>query len=88
MTTPSSAVPRVGAVLIGLCLLASAPTLLSQTRVTNARLLKPGGWFACEHADVQGESAPGVFTASGAFTEVRDNADLAGRPRFTTGRRV
>ena len=55
---------------------------------TAARLLKPGGWFACEHADVQGESAPAVFTATDAFTEVRDNADLAGRPRFTTGRRV
>ena len=32
---------------------------------TAARLLKPGGWFACEHADVQGESAPAVFTATG-----------------------
>lgn len=55
---------------------------------TAARLLKAGGWFACEHADVQGESAPAVFTATGAFTEVRDNPDLAGRPRYTTGRRV
>ena len=53
-----------------------------------ARLLKPGGWFACEHADVQGGTAPAVFTAIGAFTEVRDQADLAGRPRFATGMRV
>jgi release factor glutamine methyltransferase len=55
---------------------------------TAARLLRPGGWFACEHADLQSESAPAVFTATGAFAEVRDNADLAGRPRFSTGRRI
>ena len=55
---------------------------------TAGRLLKPGGWFACEHADVQGESAPAVFAATGLFTEVRDNKDLAGRNRFATGRRV
>jgi release factor glutamine methyltransferase len=55
---------------------------------TAARLLKPGGWFGCEHADVQGESAPAVFAATGLFTEVRDQLDLAGRHRFTTGRRV
>ncbi|MEU4294965.1 peptide chain release factor N(5)-glutamine methyltransferase [Kribbella sp. NPDC026596] len=55
---------------------------------TAARLLKPGGWFACEHADVQGESAPAVFTTTGLFTEVRDQLDLAGRHRFATGRRI
>ncbi|MET9275733.1 peptide chain release factor N(5)-glutamine methyltransferase [Kribbella sp. NPDC003557] len=55
---------------------------------TAARLLKPGGWFACEHADVQGESAPAVFAATGQFTEVRDQLDLAGRHRFATGRRI
>jgi release factor glutamine methyltransferase len=55
---------------------------------TAARLLRPGGVFACEHADVQGESAPAVFAATGAFAEVRDRTDLAGRPRFTTGRRI
>jgi release factor glutamine methyltransferase len=55
---------------------------------TAARLLKPGGWFACEHADVQGESAPAVFAATGDFTEVRDQLDLAGRNRFATGRRI
>lgn len=55
---------------------------------TAGRLLKPGGWFGCEHADVQGESAPAIFAATGLFTEVRDNPDLAGRPRFTTGRRI
>ncbi|TCO44578.1 release factor glutamine methyltransferase [Kribbella antiqua] len=55
---------------------------------TAARLLKPGGWFACEHADVQGASAPAVFAAIGLFTEVRDQLDLAGKNRFTTGHRI
>jgi len=55
---------------------------------TVGRLLKPGGWFACEHADVQGESAPAVFAATGLFGQVRDQVDLADRPRFATGRRV
>ena len=55
---------------------------------TAGRLLKPGGWFGCEHADVQGESAPAVFAATGLYTEVRDQLDLAGRHRFATGRRV
>jgi release factor glutamine methyltransferase len=55
---------------------------------TAGRLLKPGGWFACEHADVQGESAPAVFAATGLFGQVRDQVDLADRPRFATGRRV
>ncbi|TCC42818.1 peptide chain release factor N(5)-glutamine methyltransferase [Kribbella capetownensis] len=55
---------------------------------TAARLLKPGGWFACEHADVQGESAPAVFTATGSFAEVRDQLDLSGRHRFSTGRKT
>lgn len=55
---------------------------------TAGRLLKSGGWFGCEHADVQGESAPAVFASTGLFTEVRDKLDLAGRHRFATGRRV
>jgi release factor glutamine methyltransferase len=49
-----------------------------------ARLLRPGGLLCFEHADVQGESAPGVVTASRAFTGIRDHADLTGRPRFVT----
>ena len=53
-----------------------------------ARLLVDGGLVLCEHADVQGESAPRVFAASGAWTEVRDNRDLAGRPRYVSARRV
>lgn len=51
-----------------------------------ALLLRPGGVVGFEHADVQGESAPAVFAATGRWTEVRDHRDLAGRPRFTTAR--
>jgi release factor glutamine methyltransferase len=53
---------------------------------TAARLLRPGGWVGAEHADVQGESAPAVFTAAGRWREVRDHRDLAGRARYTTAR--
>jgi release factor glutamine methyltransferase len=51
-----------------------------------ALLLRPGGVVGFEHADVQGESAPAVFLATGRWTEVRDHLDLVGRPRFTTAR--
>jgi release factor glutamine methyltransferase len=51
-----------------------------------ARLLRPGGLLGFEHADAQGESAPGVLAATGRWTDVRDHRDLAGRPRFTTAR--
>ncbi len=54
--------------------------------VRAAELLKPGGVLGVEHADVQGEAVPGVLTATGGWTEVRDHRDLAGRPRFTTAR--
>jgi release factor glutamine methyltransferase len=49
-----------------------------------ARLLRPAGLLCFEHADLQGESAPAVSVASGAFTGVRDHRDLTGRPRFVT----
>ena len=51
-----------------------------------AMLLKPGGVVGFEHADVQGESAPAVFAATGRWVDVRDHPDLAGRPRYTTAR--
>lgn len=51
-----------------------------------ALLLRPGGVVGAEHADVQGESAPAVFAATGRWTEVRDHEDLAGRARFLTAR--
>jgi release factor glutamine methyltransferase len=55
--------------------------------VTAARLLRPGGWLGIEHADAQGESLPALVRRHGAFTDVEDHPDLAGRPRFTTARR-
>jgi release factor glutamine methyltransferase len=54
----------------------------------SALLLRPGGVVGAEHADVQGESAPAVFTAAGRWTEVRDHRDLTGRDRFLTARLV
>lgn len=62
---------------------------LDAMRVLEARaatLLRDGGVVGAEHADVQGESAAAVFTASGRWTTVRDHLDLAGRPRFVTAR--
>ena len=53
---------------------------------TAARLLRPGGWVGAEHADLQGASAPAVFTAAGRWSEVRDHQDLAGRPRYVVAR--
>jgi release factor glutamine methyltransferase len=49
------------------------------------RLLKPGGMVGVEHADAQGESAPGVFGAR--WADVHDHADLSDRPRFVTARK-
>lgn len=51
-----------------------------------ARLLRAGGVVGAEHADLQGESAPGVFVAAGRWVDVRDHPDLAGRPRYLTAR--
>ncbi|MDQ3155198.1 MAG: peptide chain release factor N(5)-glutamine methyltransferase [Actinomycetota bacterium] len=55
---------------------------------TARRLLKAGGVVAVEHADAQGESAPSVFSATGRWTQVRDNTDYADRPRFVTATRA
>ncbi len=51
-----------------------------------AVLLRPGGVVGSEHADVQGESAPGVFAATGRWLDVTDHRDLAGRARYLTAR--
>jgi release factor glutamine methyltransferase len=52
-----------------------------------ARLLRPGGVVGCEHADVQGTTAPDVFRSAGRWSDVADHRDLSGRPRFVTARR-
>ncbi len=62
---------------------------LDTIRVVEARaalLLRPGGVVGVEHADVQGETAPGVFSAAGRWEQVRDHEDLTGRARFLTAR--
>ncbi|MFZ2501316.1 MAG: peptide chain release factor N(5)-glutamine methyltransferase, partial [Nocardioides sp.] len=51
-----------------------------------AYLLRPGGVVGTEHADVQGELVPALLAESGRWLEIRDHADLAGRPRYTTAR--
>lgn len=52
-----------------------------------ARLLRPGGLVAVEHADVQTRCAPQIFVESGSWDHVRDRTDLAGKPRFVTAER-
>ena len=52
------------------------------------RLLRPGGWFVVEHADVQGAAVPALLRDQGGWVEVADHRDLAGRDRFATARRA
>lgn len=49
-----------------------------------ARLLRAGGRVVVEHADLQGDSAPAVFSGTGRWADVRDHRDLAGRDRYLT----
>ena len=52
-----------------------------------AALLRPGGLFAMEHADVQGDAARALVAGPG-WTEAATLTDLAGRPRTLVARRV
>ena len=52
------------------------------------RLLRPGGWFVMEHADVQGVRALAAVASAGGWHDVEDHHDLAGRPRYVTARRA
>jgi release factor glutamine methyltransferase len=54
---------------------------------TAARLLRPGAALGIEHADQQGAALPALVRGHGAFTDVADHPDLAGRPRYTTATR-
>lgn len=49
-----------------------------------ARLLRPGGFFIMEHAEVQAEAMAAMFAASGAWDRVRTHQDLNGRNRATS----
>jgi release factor glutamine methyltransferase len=62
--------------------------MIRQVEQVAARLLRAGGVLGCEHADAQSKAAAAVFSRSGRWTQVRDRADLAGRPRFVTASRT
>lgn len=53
-----------------------------------ARLLRPGGLFVMEHAEVQDVAARDAVAASGAFTDIHTRADLTGRARMVVARTV
>ncbi|HEY8664797.1 MAG TPA: peptide chain release factor N(5)-glutamine methyltransferase, partial [Propionibacteriaceae bacterium] len=53
-----------------------------------ARLLRPGGLLAAEHAEAQHESVLALYARHGSYDTVRDHRDLTGRWRFVTARRV
>ena len=49
-----------------------------------AVLLRPGGFFVMEHADVQGGPLTAALRMTGVWQDVEDHADLNGRPRAVT----
>ena len=49
--------------------------------------LKSGGLLAVEHDDTTSEATIEAISATGFFDQVAPHTDLAGRPRFVTGRR-
>ncbi|MDM8086363.1 peptide chain release factor N(5)-glutamine methyltransferase [Cellulomonas cellasea] len=51
------------------------------------RLLRPGGLFVMEHAEVQDAAARALVTATGAFDDIRTDVDLTGRARMVLARR-
>ncbi|MGI9161496.1 MAG: peptide chain release factor N(5)-glutamine methyltransferase [Mycobacterium sp.] len=52
-----------------------------------ASWLKSGGLLAVEHDDTTSEATVDAIGATGLFDQVVPHTDLAGRPRFVTGRR-
>ncbi|MFQ4147309.1 peptide chain release factor N(5)-glutamine methyltransferase [Arthrobacter sp. LAPM80] len=54
---------------------------------TAARLLRPGGFFVMEHAQVQAEQMAALLSESGHWSNVRTHLDLTGRDRATSGYR-
>ena len=53
-----------------------------------ARLLRPGGVVGIEHDDVHATAVPDLLRADGRFTDVDEQQDLTGRPRYATARRA
>jgi len=52
------------------------------------RLLRAGGLFVMEHADVQGSAVRDLLDRTGAFESATTHQDLAGRDRFAVARRA
>ncbi|ACQ79547.1 modification methylase, HemK family [Beutenbergia cavernae DSM 12333] len=55
--------------------------------LASTRLLRAGGLFVMEHAEVQAAAVREVVTASGAFDDAVTLDDLTGRPRAVVARR-
>lgn len=53
-----------------------------------AELLAAGGVVAIEHDDTHGAALPGLLHADGRWTEINDQLDLTGRPRYVTAIRA
>jgi release factor glutamine methyltransferase len=53
-----------------------------------AVLLRPGGFFVMEHADVQGDRLQAALGATGLWADIADHEDLNGRPRAVTAIRA
>jgi release factor glutamine methyltransferase len=51
-------------------------------------LLRPGGFFVMEHADVQGDSLSAALRVTGLWEDIQDHSDLNGRPRAVTAIRA
>jgi release factor glutamine methyltransferase len=53
-----------------------------------AFLLRPGGHFVMEHADVQGGTLASALVRTGCWQDIEDHLDLNGRPRAVTAVRA
>jgi len=51
------------------------------------RLLRPGGVFVMEHAEVQGAAVRDLLTGDGCWEDVRTRSDLTGRERMVVAAR-
>ncbi|MFI0351349.1 peptide chain release factor N(5)-glutamine methyltransferase [Actinomadura sp. 9N407] len=53
---------------------------------TARRLLRPGGYVAVEHSDLQGNGVYWIFAEENGWRDVRNRRDLTNRDRFVTAR--
>ena len=61
--------------------------LPGQVVAAAVRLLRPGGLFVMEHADVQGRAVRDLVDRTAAFDPATTHRDLTGRDRFLLARR-